>query len=76
MAILRDYCSYRISEESQTSLMTADAEMIIYTDGASEMVCTYVFMGHIAVWIITVSNRLFTEPERLVINRYCCARTS
>ena len=30
-----------ISEESQTSLMTADAEIIIYTDGASEMVCTY-----------------------------------
>ena len=32
-----------VSEESQTSLMIADAEMI-YTDGASEMVCTYFFM--------------------------------
>ena len=29
-----------------------------------------------AVWIITVGNRLFTEPERLVTDRYCCARTS
>ena len=30
-----------VSEESQTSLMTAIAEMIVYTDGALEMVCTY-----------------------------------
>ena len=36
-----------ISEESQTSLMSADAQMIIYTDGAFEIVCTY--MGHIVI---------------------------
>ena len=30
-----------ISEESQASLMTADAQTIIYNDGASKLVCTY-----------------------------------
>ena len=30
-----------ISEESQARLMIADARTIIYTDGASDMVCTY-----------------------------------
>ena len=44
MDILTDYCSYRLSKESQISLTTANAETIIYTDGASEMVCTYLFM--------------------------------
>ena len=41
MDILTDYCRYVaatcVSEESQTSLSTADAEIIIYTDGTSEM---------------------------------------
>ena len=40
MDILTDYCSYRISEESQKTLMTAEAETMIYIDGASEMVGT------------------------------------
>ena len=30
-----------ISEEALTKVMTADAPTIIYTDGASERVCTY-----------------------------------
>ena len=47
MDILTDYYSYRLSKESQTSLMTAGAEMIIDADGASEMVCSYIFMWHI-----------------------------
>ena len=29
--------------------MIADAETIIYTDGTSEMVCTYFFMWHILI---------------------------
>ena len=29
----------------------------------------------ISVWIITVGNRLFAQPESLVTDCYCCART-
>ena len=38
-----------ISEEFQTSLMTADAQTIIYIDGTSEMVWTYLFMLRIVI---------------------------